>query len=262
MTSVARSRSTDKRYYGVVEAIVTDNNDPQKEGRIKLKFPMFDNELESEWCRVRQFYAGNEYGSFFIPEVGDEVLVAFIHGDLRLPIVLGGLYNGQDKPPSYRASDKDEKLVRTKGRHEILMDDTSGKKRVRIKTSGGHELDLSDQDKKITIKSTNGQQVTIDDQANKITIETSGKSIMIDGASGNIEMTGTNTIKLTALNIVLSGTSLKLGGDAASMSLVLGEALMALFNTHVHTCTAPATPSSPPVVQMTSAVLSQISKTS
>ena len=98
MTLVARSTSTDKRYYGVCEGIVVDNEDPEQQGRIKVKLPWFDDETVTEWCRVRQAYAGNGYGMFFIPEVDDEVLVAFIHGDLRLPVILGGLYNGIDKP--------------------------------------------------------------------------------------------------------------------------------------------------------------------
>ena len=74
MPNTPRSRSTDQRYYGVAEGLVTNVDDPQKLGRVKLKFPWFDPEMESEWCRVRQFYAGNDYGAFFIPEVGDEVL--------------------------------------------------------------------------------------------------------------------------------------------------------------------------------------------
>src|SRR5256885_754888 len=146
MIAESRTRTTDKRFYGVAEGIVTDVNDPKKEGRVKVKFPWFDDQMETEWCRVQQFYAGNGYGAFFVPEVGDEVVVAFIHGDMRLPVILGGLYNGQDKPASDRSSDKDQKLIRTKGQHEILMDDTNGKQRVRIKTKAGHSADLNDQD--------------------------------------------------------------------------------------------------------------------
>ena len=99
---VPRSLSTDQRYYGVYEALVSDVNDPANEGRVKIKMPWFDEQMETEWCRVRQFYAGNGYGAFFVPEVGDEVLIAFIQGDMRQPIILGGLYNGNDKPPSHR----------------------------------------------------------------------------------------------------------------------------------------------------------------
>ena len=77
--------------------------DPEHECRVTLRFPFFDGATaETDWCRVVQPYAGNGYGAVFVPEEGDEVLVAFVHGDMRFPIVLGGLYNGQDKPPTDR----------------------------------------------------------------------------------------------------------------------------------------------------------------
>jgi phage baseplate assembly protein V len=190
-TAVSRTRSTDKRFYGVVEGIVTEVNDSEgKEGRVKVQFPWFDGGMETEWCRVRQSYAGNGYGAFFVPEAGDEVLVAFIQGDMRLPIILGGLYNGKDKPPSHRSPDRDQKLIRTKGQHELLFDDTQGKQRVRIRTNGGHTADLSDVDKKITLESSSGQTVVVDDSTRTITLQTGTATMIIDGASGNIELRG------------------------------------------------------------------------
>lgn len=251
--AVSRSRSTDKRFYGVVQGIVTDVEDKDaKEGRVKVQFPWFDDQMETEWCRVRQFYAGNGYGAFFVPEVGDEVLVAFIHGDMRLPVILGGLYNGKDKPPSFRSKDQDHKMIRTKGGHELLFDDTSSKQRVRIKTQGGHSADLSDVDKKITLQSSGGQTVIIDDSAKTITLQTNGKSVKIDGSSGDITATGAN--------IVLQGGNVKLGGSGANEPLILGKTFLQFYSGHTHNCTAPGTPSGPPVPPMVG-VLSQVSKT-
>src|ERR1044072_5241274 len=109
MSGESRTRTTDKRFYGVYEAIVTAVNDT--EGRVRVKFPWFDDQMETELARVRQAYAGNGYGAFFIPEVGDEVLVAFIQGDMRLPIILGGLYNGKDQPPTNRSDAIDQKMI-------------------------------------------------------------------------------------------------------------------------------------------------------
>jgi phage baseplate assembly protein V len=209
--------------------------------------------METGWCRVRQFYAGNGYGAFFIPEVGDEVLVAFIHGDMRLPIILGGLYNGHDKPPSHRSADLDQKMIRTKGGHELLFDDTSGKQRVRITTQGGHQADLSDTEHKIDLQSSGGQTVIIDDGARSITLQTGSSKVTID-ASGTITITG-------ATVVVDANANIALGGAAASQHLVLGEALLMAFNTHTHNCTAPGTPSGPPVPPLTPAVLSTRSAT-
>jgi phage baseplate assembly protein V len=94
------SRITDKRFYGVEEGIVTSvAQDISKEGRVMVNLVRRDDQTELE-CRMCNSYAGNNYGFYFVPQVGDEVLVAFIQGDMRLPVILGGLYNGQDKPPA------------------------------------------------------------------------------------------------------------------------------------------------------------------
>jgi len=180
MISVPRSRSTDQRYYGVAEAIVSDVIDPSKEGRVKVKFPWFDQNMETEWCRVRQFYAGNDYGAFFVPEVGDEVLIAFIHGDMRLPIILGGLYNGKDKPPTYRAKDRDEKMICTKGGHQIILADTDNAQKITIvDANGNNSIVIDTVADSITIKCSNGK-LTL--QGNKIEIK-SDTSISVEANS-------------------------------------------------------------------------------
>jgi phage baseplate assembly protein V len=252
-TLASRSHSTELRYYGVYEALVSDVNDPAKEGRVKIKIPWFDPELETEWCRVRQFYAGNGYGAFYVPERGDEVLIAFIKGSMSEPVILGGLYNGSDKPPSHRDDQTDQKMLRTKAGHEFLLDDSPGKERVRITTKGGHEFDLSDADKKVTVTTTGGNSVTLEDAGGKITVETSGGQ--------SITMTP-GTITLSAASIVLSGSSVSLGGSSAISPLVLGDQLLTMFNTHTHICTAPGSPSAPPLPPMTPAQLSTVAKTS
>ncbi len=83
---------------GVVVAIVTDNNDPNNTARVKLKFPWLDDSYESDWARLAQLGAGPNSGAVWIPEVNDEVLVAFENGDIRRPYVVGNLYNGVDTP--------------------------------------------------------------------------------------------------------------------------------------------------------------------
>jgi phage baseplate assembly protein V len=256
--TVSRTVSTDKRFYGVYSATVTKVEDDQgKEGRVKIICHWFDEQMETDWCRVAQIYAGNGYGAFFVPEPGDEVLLAFDNGDMRAPIILGGLYNGKDKPPTFRSSNQDQKMIHTKGGSELLFDDTANQQRVRLKTPGGHTADLSDVDKKITLQSSGGQSVVIDDSANKVVVQTGGSTVEVD-ASGTITLTGTT--------LVLSAASVELGGSGAAHPLVWGDALMAWLATlgaHTHVCTAPATPSGPPVVVVPPAgMLSPISKTS
>ena len=136
MSTVSRTRSTDKRFYGVVEGLVTANADPDHEGKVRVKFPWFDDDTISEWCRILQPYAGPDYGFFFVPEVGDEVVIGFAHGDMRLPIVLGGVYNGKDKPPSHRDASKDEKMIKTKWGHQILLNDSKGGQQIQNHDEG------------------------------------------------------------------------------------------------------------------------------
>ena len=82
----------------MVNALVSNIDDPDELGRMKVTFPWLGDKSESHWARVAVPGAGNERGVLIMPEVGDEVLVAFDHGDPRLPYVIGGLYNGKDKP--------------------------------------------------------------------------------------------------------------------------------------------------------------------
>ena len=127
--------------YGVVVAQVTNNDDPEKLGRVKLKFPWLSDTYESDWARMTQFGAGPDSGAVFLPEVNDEVLVAFEFGDVRRPVVVGGLYNGRDKP---RLGDglldngkvKRRGVVSRKGHRFVFLDD-AGKSGIALITSNG-----------------------------------------------------------------------------------------------------------------------------
>jgi uncharacterized protein involved in type VI secretion and phage assembly len=251
-TAVSRTRSTDKRFYGVVEGVVTKvNDDDGKEGRVKVQFPWFDDQMETEWCRVRQFYAGNGYGAFFIPEEGDEVLVAFVQGDMRRPIILGGLYNGKDKPPSYRSDSQDQKMIRTKGKHELLFDDTSDKKRVHVKTAGGHSVVMDDAGKTLSIATNGGHKVELDDGSSTVTVSSS--------SGGTITLqNGTITVQGTTVNVQATNISL---GAAALENVMLGTSFMTIFNTHQHVVNPlTMTTVGPPVPPMTPLNISKTTK--
>ncbi len=271
MSFVAQAYTTDKLYHGAYTAIVDAVGDDDHPGEVRLRFHWFDPQMSTEWCRICNLYAGNGYGSVWHPEEGDEVLVMFIQGDMRWPIVLGGLYNGVDVPPTARSSSLDQKMFRTKGGHELLMDDTDDQKRIRLTTDGGHVVELDDEGQKLDVTSSGGHQVSLDDSGGKVAVQTSGgHSITLDdnGSKVTVQTSGgqsitleSGSIKITATSVVVDATSVKLGGDAATQSLVLGEALMAAYNAHTHNCTAPGSPSGPPLSPMTPAVLSQVSKT-
>ena len=87
------------RYYGTVIGLVTDLDDPEGLGRVRLSFPWLDPDTDSGWARMLRPMAGKDRGFYYMPERDDEVLVAFEHGDIRVPYVLGALYNRNDDPP-------------------------------------------------------------------------------------------------------------------------------------------------------------------
>jgi uncharacterized protein involved in type VI secretion and phage assembly len=252
---VPRAQSTDKRFFGVVEAIVVDVIDPDKEGKVKIQFPWFDEEMVTEYCRVRQFYAGKGYGAFFVPEKGDEVLVAFVHGDMRMPIILGGLYNGEDKPSTDRQKDKDQKLIRTKAGHELLFDDSEKERRIKLTTASQHVLDLDDKDKKVFLKTAQGHALTLDDGEGKVTLETSGgQSLTFDLKQGKATLKATQvTVEATTVSVNASHVDL---GSGASQPVILGTTFATYLATHVHTTGVPGLPTSPPVTPMPPTALS------
>lgn len=134
------------RIFGVVVGVVTNLDDPDSLGRVKVSYPWLSDDAESPWARVMTPMAGGDRGMVFRPEVGDEVLVLFEHGDTRFPYVVGSVWNGTDQPPQNRGSDADNdiRLIRSRSGHEIVFDDTSGSEKIVITdSSGNHKIELS-----------------------------------------------------------------------------------------------------------------------
>jgi phage protein D len=129
---------------GVVIGVVTNNRDPEEMGRVRVKFPWLSDREESAWARVVSPTAGSRRGLFWLPEVDDEVLVAFEHGDVHRPFVVGALWNGQDKTPM-NASEAvggdgkvNKRIVKSRSGHTILLDDTSGAEEITIVDKTGN----------------------------------------------------------------------------------------------------------------------------
>jgi len=134
------------RYYGVVVGIVTNNKDPNNLARVRVKFPWLSDDNESSWARICMPMAGNGRGVYFLPEVDDEVLVGFEHGDVRFPYIVGALWNGVDAPPENNSDGKNNiRLIHSRSGHLIRLDDTDGDEKVEIIDKKGTN--------KITIKS-------------------------------------------------------------------------------------------------------------
>ena len=162
------------RIYGVVVGLVTNNEDPEGLGRVKVKFPWLSDEDESEWARVATPMAGNDRGIYFLPEVDDEVLVVFEHGDVRFPYIIGALWNGKDKPPATNENGKNNlRVIKSRSGHVIRLNDEEGQETIEI------------------IDKTANNSIVIDTATNTIAITTNG-DIILSASQGKIELEAQN----------------------------------------------------------------------
>ena len=172
-----------KRVPGVVIGLVTSVNDPLGEGRIQLKFPWLDLD-DSGWAPIAAPMAGGKRGAFFMPEVDDEVLVAFEHGDFNHPFVVGFLWNGVDKPPE---TDPKNRVLVTPGGHTIRLEDGTDKKLI-VRSSSGHEIALDDSaaGQQLSIKTKGGLTLTMDDKQSSIRLQGGGRILAMQGGQVQI----------------------------------------------------------------------------
>ena len=186
---------------GVAVGIVSDNKDPEAKGRVKVTFPWREKRDESHWARIAVPMAGPEVGTYFLPEVDDEVLVAFENGDIHYPYVVGALWNGQDPPPTNNESGtNDVRMIRTRSGHEVVLDDTENAGAVEIRTGAGHSIRLDD--------AAGSEQITITDKSE-------GNSISFDPNAGSVELRGGTTVSVSAPTVELAGdgnVSVEAGG--------------------------------------------------
>jgi len=203
---------------GVTVGVVTDIDDPEKLGRLKVRIINRDSsDFETEFIRVLTPMSGKQWGSFFFPEVGDEVLVAFNQGDINRPYVLGSLWNKNYKPPSPIENQKNDiRMIKTRSGHEIVFNDEEGKESIQLKTPKELSITLDDEKEVITIKdknednimdidSKNGQiQVTAD---KKITLNSGKSNIILDAQKDSINIESSSSLNLTSQQISIKAKS-------------------------------------------------------
>jgi phage protein D/phage baseplate assembly protein gpV len=180
---------------GVVIGIVTNNKDPEaNQGHIKVKYPWLADDQEAFWARLVAPGAGKDRGILFTPEVNDEVLIAFEHGDFNRPYVIGGLYNGKDAPPlapdaAVKGGAVTQRQIKTRTGHTVTFyDQEGGQEYIEIKDAKGNtQIKFDTQNKKITMQSTDKVEIlstgdmTLKSQSGNITIEASAGKVDIKG---------------------------------------------------------------------------------
>lgn len=176
------------RTYGVVNALVTDVDDPDEQGRVKLTFPWLDPDAESGWAPIARPMSGQDRGYFYQPEVDDEALVAFEHGDVNHPMVLGFLHNGVDLPP-YAGIDRHVRRLKSVAGHVLELDDRGGEESIRLHTDTGHQLELHDPGGYVELVTAGSQRIRMQDQPGRIELSTStGTTVTIDDTPSQIQL--------------------------------------------------------------------------
>jgi uncharacterized protein involved in type VI secretion and phage assembly len=182
---------------GVVTAVVAENQDPEGLGRVQVDFK--DRRLEKRgWARVATPMAGDRRGVYLLPEVGDQVLVAFEHGDPRSPFVVGALWGENEQPPERNEDgSNNRRTIRSRSGHLIRLDDTQGAEKVEV------------------IDSTGGTSVVLDSAARTITLEAEG-DLTIRSTGGTLRLQGVRVEIKAAAVIDARGPQVQVVGDAVT----------------------------------------------
>lgn len=166
------------RFYGAYPALVTDIRDPDNQGKVRVSLPWSPDgsgASYSTWARLSTFMAGNNQGSWFIPDTNVEVLVVFLGGDPRNAVVIGALWNGQDAPPQSMdgAGQNNIKQLCSRNGVKITIDDSQGTESLKLETPGGQSILLQDGPGSIQIQDSNGNTLRLDTSG--VTINTSAQ---------------------------------------------------------------------------------------
>ncbi|MCX6252204.1 MAG: phage baseplate assembly protein V [Bacteroidetes bacterium] len=208
-------------------AVVKDRDDPQKLGRVRVKFLWQDDNQMSPWLRIVTPNAGKGRGFFSVPELEEEVLVDFEGGDAEHPYVIGSLFNGEAIPSKDNKDLKDMKYIISKKGSVIFLDDTENHERILICNGSddkGHSIELDLQKKKITIASSDdivlaGKNIHINAKDNlfisaekKITIGADSDAVTIKSGK-KVEITGSGGVNING-DTTIHGPNVSLKGDA------------------------------------------------
>lgn len=170
--------------YSVIPAVVTQNDDADKLGRVKVRFPWMDAQQESDWVHVASPAAGKQRGFFFVPEVDDLVLIAFAFGRVDRAYVIGSLWSTADAPP---ADERQKRTIKSVAGHAITLDDTQDAESISI------------------VDKTGKNRIVLDAKANTITIESDGELTI--KAKGKLALSSDDDVSIQGKNVSLEATS-------------------------------------------------------
>ncbi|WP_395305921.1 type VI secretion system tip protein VgrG [Enterobacter sp. ECC-019] len=205
---------------GLQIGVVTKlDGDPESNYRIQIQIPTLNSESNVIWARLSTYYASSNCGNFFIPEVGDEVIVGCLNQDPSTPVILGSLYSSKNKMPEELSPDNSIKSLVTKSQMKVIFDDE--KSVMTLKTPNGNSIVVSDKDKSITLTDQNSNTISMGEGGITISsnkdITISAKNVINMSSTSNTSINATGDAKITGLNVLAQArTGLTLKGNATS----------------------------------------------
>lgn len=243
------------RYYGKYRGFVTDNNDPEQSGRVRLIIPSVLGEAETGWALPCFPFGGlADQGMFAVPEINAQVWVEFEEGNINLPIWTGTFYqkNG-DVPIEAALSPPTTRVFKTPAGHVLEFDDKDGEEKFRLAHPGGAQITIDENgtivlgdahDNTVTLDADSGEIVIEEANGNVLTMDSSGTTLQ--DANGNTLEMGPAGIKVKGQQVVIEGTQVMLGGQGGE-PVIKGQSFLTLFATHVHPSSVG--PTGPPIPQ-------------
>ena len=194
----APSPKKQERISGLLIGKVINNVDPKANGRVQVQFPHI-SETDLIWARLAQGPAGSARGVYFLPEVGDEVVVAFERGDINKPVVLGSLWSNVARPPAVNEGLNAKKVIQTRSGMAIEFDDTPGASMLTLKSTSGSSIEIAQELNSITVT---------DPSQNTVKLSPSG--IEVDSKLYVKLSVGASSIELTTAGVQIRGTAIDL----------------------------------------------------
>lgn len=208
-------------WYGLYPALVSDIKDPDGQGRVKVVLPWSPDTGSGRyeaWARLATMMGGKNRGSWFVPDVNDEVLIGFEGGDPRRPYVIGGLWNGSDTPPESMdgAGNNYRKTLRSRNGVKVVLDDTDGQEMVELSTPGGQ---------KITLKDGPGYVEVIDSNGNSVKLDSSGVTVNC-AAKVNVSA---STVEISAGMVTVNAGMSKFSGVVQADTVISNSVVSASY---------------------------------
>jgi len=209
------------RWYGVYPAVVSDIKDPDGQGRVLVTLPWAPDtggDRYEAWARLATLMGGKNRGSWFVPDVNDEVLVSFEGGDPRRPYVLGGLWNGKDTPPESMdgSGNNYRKVLRSRNGVKVTLDDNDGRESLILETPAGQKLTMKDGPGSVEIKDSNG---------NSVKLESSGVTVT---ASAKVKITA-GTAEISAGMLTVNAGMAKFSGVVKADTVITNSVVSASY---------------------------------